>query len=100
MMALNEENIKWLKRLDKRMYYMNQSLVNSPAVERPLPHRDRGFDRDIDSSPSKHTHHIASHDGRLKMFEERVPLENLMRKDSELRHLSKIQIPFNTAFLN
>lgn len=27
MMALNEENIKWLKRLDKRMYYMNQSLA-------------------------------------------------------------------------
>lgn len=29
MMNLNEENIKWLKRLDKRMYYMNQSLTGN-----------------------------------------------------------------------
>lgn len=29
MMNLNEENIKWLKRLDKRMYHMNQSLAGT-----------------------------------------------------------------------
>lgn len=33
MMSLNEENVKWLKRLDKRMYHINQSLMgNGSAV--------------------------------------------------------------------
>ena len=32
MMNLNEENIKWLKRLDKRMYYMNQSIAGQAMI--------------------------------------------------------------------
>lgn len=61
MMLLNEENIKWLKRLDKRMYFMNQGLAKQPASpDRPLQksidrERDieREFEKEIDNSSKK-----------------------------------------------
>lgn len=47
MMNLNEENIKWLKRLDKRMYYINQSLMSNVNGS-PIQH-ETGIER----SPEK-----------------------------------------------
>lgn len=43
MMSFNEENIKWLKRLDKRMYYMNQNFTGNFLMQ----------DNVINKSPEK-----------------------------------------------